>query len=363
MGMLDIGAGAAQGLEQLLTRLRADDMFEEQKRSRLASEGLQARQIDENSALRREMEAGRQQDRAERLKDKTAAQTMQILRMRPIGTEISPETMQRELETGATPDFYEQTTKQVGDDGPDGQLPIVRFRGTADQQEAAARIKQSEENAKNLLDYRKVLDENADLSRQIRDHAEQRQTSYGPPVINIFDPNAPGGSRPVPRGSIQAGGANAGAVNPPPTAERQKIDAYKTTLDLIKDIEDPSFDEKTWNAALGMFDSTVGAKAHEYLGMNMGGGAQGESLRTRLNRLRAQASFAEGGKNFTGTENELLNSFLTQVQHNPKAARERLAEFRRALEISLTRLTGGSNLNSGGSNGNTVDNDPAGLFR
>ena len=136
MGMLDIGAGAAGGLETLLARLHAEDLFNEQKRKNLADEALHGRQIDDNAAMRRQMETNRQADKAEQAHKDEVAHTMGILRIRPIGTTVDPSVMQHELATGATPDFYEQGTEMQGDDGSE-PLPVIKFRGTSDQITAA----------------------------------------------------------------------------------------------------------------------------------------------------------------------------------------------------------------------------------
>lgn len=150
----------------------------------------------------------------------------------------------------------------------------------------------------------------------------------------------PGGGNPP--AQVQSGGASGGFGAPPPAAEREKIDAYKNTLKMIEDFDDKKFSDEEMQAALGMWDAGPAAwmaanvpGAKEW---GMGGGERGSEVRNHFNRFKAQASFQEGGKQFTGTENDLLNSFLAMASQQPAEAKMRLNEFKRSIKTYLSTM-------------------------
>ena len=117
-----------------------------------------------------------------------------------------------------------------------------------------------------------------------------------------------------------------------PAAMKEKREAYEQTLDLIDQIKAQG--EKVGWKGIGPVQGTVGSAAFRYLGK---GNPEEETLRSLMGQLKARASFQEGGKQFTGTEKALLDTFLAQITQNPEAAKTRLAAFeksaRRALHV------------------------------
>lgn len=178
--------------------------------------------------------------------------------------------------------------------------------------------------------------------------AEQSFTpvQMSPQVVQIADPNNP-------QRTVYADRSGAiGQTGPLPTDQRDKITAYNATLDLVDRIE--QLGKKTGWKGLGPIEGRVGRIGMEYLGM---GNPDEEALRNALDKLKAAASFQEGGKQFTGTEKELLEAFLAGVNQNPAAVRTRLQSFKESAIRSLEAMGAprkgaqptGSSTGSGGS--------------
>lgn len=330
--LLSLGAGAGDGLEQLLSRLMAEERLRHEQarisetgRANKARESLDERQLIESSALRRATQASTDRDRADRERDRTVDNIRQTVKLRPIDSTVTSGERDREVGVGGIPEGnYAYRPPSMGMSTPQGEVgpseERISWLGTPEQRAA--------------MTNQRLLDEDRDANRRIRSHAEDRITGWGPPTITIGDPAAPGGSRIVGRDQIPKEGAAA----PLPAGERTRVDAIRETIALLDEIE--KHPDKDFEGALGLWDATVGAAAHNYAGVDAlgGGGSAGESLRDKLNALKARASFQEGGKQFTGTERDLLNSFLADVKHNPQAARTRLKEFRKSAERALTNV-------------------------
>src|SRR3990167_6722425 len=245
--MLATGAGAAEGLETLMARLRAEEAMAEAKRSNLAGEALQGRNIEETSGLRR---ATLEATNAERMRAEDARMRDDVinrLKLRTRGSEVTQPEYDVETKYGAPSSLYEKSQVTpfsndfMGPIEPSGpqrgeSLSKISFTGTADQQMSEDRLKQAEEIA--------------NLRQELAQDRENRLRNWGPPVIQTYDPTRPGGS-------VFTTRANApGMTAPPPAVERTKLDAYKTTLDLIGEVE--QFPPELWQKALGPFDANVG---------------------------------------------------------------------------------------------------------
>lgn len=348
--ILATGAGASAGLEDLFKRMMLEDQqklhqeqFGEQKRSNLADEGFRERQLAETSNLRRATEASTQAYRDEqglsRRRDDIRAGAV----LRPPRTRVTPAEYRQETEAGLPKSLY----KTIDLYGPDFEGPLpegedrnaIEFQGTAGQLSAEDRAEATRQNRENADEFKR-------LGLEIASERENRLKGYGPPVVIIGDPNSPGGTRVVPRGQVSAAGPQ-GAPGPMVGAQREKVDAYKQTLRMIEDLK--GFTAKEYQAALGPIDTNISAKIranvpHEIAGRKvpgiegLAGGDRGEALRDKINRLRAQASFAEGGKQFTSTESDLINQYLALSSQQPEVAIRRLREFEHTARQTLAGL-------------------------
>lgn len=362
MPILDIGAGAASGLETLLARQLAEEKFAQQQKAQEADIDYRNRALTEQSELRKTQQRGIDERANEARRQQEANRISRTVALRPIGSPVTEEEFNAETAAGVPSGVYnvKESPAFVNPQGEtagtvDQGRKVIDFKGTQAQLDNQARIKAAEDRAADMERQR-------DVANQIAREREDRLREWGPPPVTIGDTSVPGGSRVIRRDQLPS----SGAVGVQPAAQRQKIDAYKTTLEMVSDLE-KAFPENdpAWSKGLGPIDSTIGAGVYHYTGKEVpglsGGGARGESLRTKLNRLRAQASFQEGGKQFTGTEAELLSNFLALVEHDPKTAKIRLNEFKKQAQLSLDKLTRGATTEIGGGAGGDNEADPLGL--
>ena len=152
---------------------------------------------------------------------------------------------------------------------------------------------------------------------------------WAEPTVQIPDPYGTGGVYAVPR-TI--------AANPESTkqfidqyraqgmpgmrgqADRSKIDAFNTLIDVMGGTYQQG--EKAGWKGIGPVAGPVGDFFKKF-GI---GSDDEESLRTQLGRVRTREAFGEGGKQFTGTEERLVNSFLAGINQNPEMAKVRMNE-------------------------------------
>ena len=286
---LGTGSGALRGLEALLARRLTEAKFEEDKRKALAAEAFDERQLQEQSALRRAMQE--------------------------------------------STDLYRQGMLSARNEG----LDIQRDRDERLGQQFSASMKAQQDRYEASQQQHK-LDQEA-LMNRFEQSLNQRERLWGQYPVPI---QGPYGTTLVPRGSVQFG-----APAPFTGSQEEKISAYRDTLSLIDDLNNLVGPSENWRG-VGPIAGTFGAAASRYLGpegymarLFRSGGAHGEQLRTKLNQLKARASFQEGGKQFTGTERALLEAFLATVEQDPVTARLRLNEFQRSAQRSLANMLRG----------------------
>jgi len=318
--------GAAAGLETVLARRLAEQKFaEEQARAQadlgLRTQGLQLQDQQRRDALA-EQTRMHQESEADRA-DARRLQRINLALMRPIGSYLTEEEVGQEKEMGMPAGFYDRqeggVTEETTPTGINTKVtaPGYRFRGKE------ADILKGEDQAKR--------DQDRDLDRMTRltlgQLAASTRNQYGPPLVQVQDPDT-GQTYYMPR--TEAGGQ----MGPRPAAIRERVDAYRNTLDLVNDIE--SLGDKIGWAGLGGF-GLGGAKRALKRGVGVGSD-DAETLRNMLDQLTARASFQEGGKQFTGTEKALLDNFLANVNSNPATAKLRLQTFKESAARSLQSL-------------------------
>lgn len=214
MSWTGVGAGAAEGLETLLARHRAEEQLQRQQqalaettRSNQAQEGLRGRalDIDQRQAeaalgMQQQMQQMRQEQNAATQASRATDDARAQLALMPIGTDISPEDYERFVSRGAAvPGMFEQTSVMEGDDASEPR-PITKFKGTAQQQhQATTESQRAETEARREREFGERM--------QRTDRQLNRLESYGPPTVNIFDPNSPTRTSVVPRNQLPPGGA------------------------------------------------------------------------------------------------------------------------------------------------------------
>lgn len=99
----------------------------------------------------------------------------------------------------------------------------------------------------------------------------------------------------------------------PPGAQRDRIAAYESAISLLDEIERLG-EEVQWKG-LGPIAGRIGPLANEFgVGDWVSNNPQKEEqLRNKISQLKAQYSFGEGGKQFTGTEKEMIEAFLANL--------------------------------------------------
>lgn len=163
MGILAMGAGAAEGMDQVLSRLMMEDkmrqaqqQIDESGRHNLATEGQASRALDINDAFRRDKNATDVQTRADNLaeKTKTDAANVQskqdelqraVIAMRPIDSNVTEADAAKDSRIGVSRGSYGPFNPgdATGQDKEDGTVtqPFeggMAWRGTQDQITKAA---------------------------------------------------------------------------------------------------------------------------------------------------------------------------------------------------------------------------------
>lgn len=354
---LATGYGAAEGLEKLLIRQRAD----EEMARRIQQDQVLAghyKHIDDMS--------GRSQDRLDRSADiaNDAAQVRADM-MKQIGALLKADSASSSSSSGGT----SSTPNLVRPDAanasvvPNSGAPVAGPREVSgfmrlntpegrtmmqmaqlNPNETFGSVPQPHTEASSTDDeyydsYAKKLGKagrldltteernTADHERAVARHIPNSMASQSEPMLQVDDPDNPGMTMYVPRS--QAAGRRA----PRSSANKEKIIAYNATLDLIDQIE--TLGEKTGWKGLGPIEGRLGRAKMSYLGE---GNADEEALRNKIDQLRAAASFEQGGKTFTGSEKQMLDEFLGQVNQNPAATKVRLKEFRASAFRSLENM-------------------------
>lgn len=241
MSWTGIGAGAADGLETLLTRQRADELLARQQaalqetvRSNQAQEGLGTRRIqaeETNAAANREMAAAARAQTAANQANQDAGRQRDdaraTLAIVPAGTQISQEDYDRfTKQQAAVPGMFDPVRGPQDDGAVEAPVTGYTFKGTASEQAAANALKQREQAA---------TDADAARQRGLDQAAarEDRLRSYGAPTINIFDPNSPTRTTVVSRDQLPKGGA----PGPEPPGQRAQVTSNASSVDQLDNLK------------------------------------------------------------------------------------------------------------------------------
>ena len=323
-GLVGLGgaAGASEGFETLLTRRLLEQKQAEEERSNQAQDLYRQQNLEEQKRYRESQVAEAERSHTENER----ARRISLALMQPVGA-FSPSSaidpmLKDYPELSGFFDYAPQESKESRDEQGNYTETVrpagYRFRGKEADKLKAESLKATEEE-------RRRQDEDRDLNRLTRLSIAQLMANSG--VVPVQDPDT-GQTHYVRR--TDAPGQQA----PQPGATRERINAYNTTLDMVDDIMALG-NEIGWTGLGGMGAGSAKRFAKQAFGV---GGDKQEALRDRLDRLRAQASFQEGGKQFTGTEAQLLANFLANVNSNPRTAVIRLKEFRDQANKSLSNL-------------------------
>lgn len=162
------------------------------------------------------------------------------------------------------------------------------------------------------------------------------QTAQGPGMVQSGDPNV----KPL----MMPDGARA---QMPPTADMRNqavasddlLQNAKLALELGR--------RTNWNGVGAFGTGRLKQFGFQQLGM---GSQDDEDLRNLLDSLRAESSFARGGKNLTGTEKGMIDQFLMNVNRNPRSADQALENFIAQLARRRGNIAPGIPQNLGGPN-------------
>lgn len=264
--ILATAAGANAGLQDLVAAQRETEWkrlqdeartteLVERHRANVADESFRTQQMQQTGAYQQNMLASLDKDRAERAADRAAdnarlgnTQTLATLAMRPIGTAATIEEQNRELAAGAPTSLYgtersfgPPLSGEQGEQGP--AMPTLPFFGTEAQQLARqkeANDKAQAENAAAAIAGQREFTNALGLANLgERRRTGDRLESYGPPVVNIYNPNSPTGTTVTPRGQA------AGQAGAPPVgiqtqvikneASTSELDRLGTAFEKVKD--------------------------------------------------------------------------------------------------------------------------------
>jgi hypothetical protein len=328
MDWLSVGAGAAGGLDDLLSRLLKQEALgvdqgrlAETVRSNQAQEALRGRDIDETSSLRRlqqeMLNESRRQMEESRLRDDVRTSATQV----PIGSVLQPPEYERNVKYGVSPQLYQQqepSPPSLEEAGPEFTGPTrvggFRFLGTEEQQQRR--------------EMNEAMNRFRGLNYDTAAHREGRLTEWGPPMIRVGDPNEPSGAVYQPRGSVAPG-----SPVPQPAAATERINAYKDSLRRVNKVL--SAPPEAWQG-IGFFAGPLGSLGARVIGSRRNPAA--EELRTGLMELFATAAFREGGKQLTGPEREIFQQILADPNMDASTARVRLQRFKNSSIQTLKGL-------------------------
>lgn len=345
--LLNYGAGAYAGLEDIMDRDYKRQVEErllaaqqEQSRHNQAEEGLSGRTLDLNTQLRtdaqKSLEESRKSAETNLLRDdiRTAAT------IRNRGDVVTPQERAREMDAGLLPSSdYKQTNRYEGMSGDDASDPVGQDEFQWIGKDPKAATGQTNTKGFKLAGKRIVAQETPDGRVMFQGKDITDDPRLAPDQADdrmLIAVQAPDGSTVLkPRGSA------AGQQPPLPAAERQQVEG----LDYLDSLVDETLklgDQSGW-AGVGPVKSLAG-KLHDYTPIDLAGeGDAGKTLRAKIEQIRTESSFAQGGKNLTPTERAALDSFLATVAQDPATAKLRLQEYQKEARTKRQgMLAGGS---------------------
>lgn len=181
------------------------------------------------------------------------------------------------------------------------------------------------------------------LDRESRERiaGANSEGGWAEPTVGIPQPGT-GAMFPVPR-SIAANPQravefikqyeDAGLQGSRGQADRTKIDAFNTLIDALGETYQAGEAAK-WNG-VGPVEGRTKSALYNWLGV---GNDAEETFRTRLGRLKAREAFAEGGKQFTDTEQRLIDEFIAGANKSGPVAKLRLDETLNHARNTLRNL-------------------------
>lgn len=324
---LATGAGAAKGLDQLLARYLEEDRFAESKRRAMVDEEHRGKQLGLN-------------------------ERQVINTERATNSNIATEEQGREMGTfklGALRNIFQGDQITAPSNTPEGRLKLSaigmnpnEIHGTVPQIKgpedfgAEESFYNGEATKAGFKDYKEYARANPQGFLKLRHQwtEEGGRDRRDPPMflVPVADPNNPAIAKWTPRDQA------AGKETPRPAGVRTQMDVYKDTEMLIGEIE--ALIEKTSKSGskkgdgVGPIEGLIDPLANKLgLGSWVSDDPETEELlRNKLGALKAQTSFQEGGKAFTGTEKQLLDEFTAAKTQALPAMLPRLKALREAIQ-------------------------------
>lgn len=361
--LLSMGAGASEGLDKYLQRLMLEEQQAQAVRKQTADEGyrqqdlaLRGRALDQSGESNRLAQESLQQNRQATLEAGQRDDLRTSLSQIPGGTEISPETYQSAIRLKAVPPerFDQQaapSTDSMAAGVPESLAPNdpvasrIKLRQTPTEVATEARLADAERRAQ-LAEQALQLREGLGYGNlDARNRTESRLASYGGPVVPTQTAD---GVRNMPRGSEAVQGGE--TAPPKPASERAASDELSSLLELAQNTLQEG-DSNGW-VGVGPIAGTLGKTIRNWTGLNVAGGAKGQTNRQNISELEAFSSFAQGGKNLTATEKQMMNDYLSNIKQNPAVARQSLVRaidsIKRRREALMSGIGSGGATSGGG---------------
>lgn len=255
--LLGLAAGAGEGLDTFLARMLAEHELEqrgiaqqETGRHNRATEDIQLKSLAENNLTRRSVAGAADADRDAARQDREGVALGKGLDELENNAIVSPETRSRALNLRAVPPerFKGYQPPSMGKSDPsqpvgqeevgpsEGGFPIV---GSAASKLAMSRVGDARAARESTDEYRNDMLKFREDTNALARAREGRLTDWGPPVITIGTPDAPGGATIVPRGRV-----GEGAPAPPTPTQRvstSDIDAALKLADRLNTKFNPRF--------------------------------------------------------------------------------------------------------------------------
>lgn len=337
---LRTGAGAGKGLETLLAQRLLDrrqqldeQKFTESQRQATADEGFKTRQLDENSKIRlmHEQELIDAHNESEQLKRVNIAMT------RPIGSDVTPEEMNREKTAGVPSGMYDWTPGNMGMSTPEGEVGAtptrIRWQGKeADRIKDLTQMQKDQYNQDLLQEREKDRINRMEIAKLM---AATRENTAGSNAVRMAKFKGPDGKDY--EGLIDGSGKMLwSAASQLPAGMKDKEANYSQMLDQI-DALIKTGDESQWKG-IGLGIGPVKSAVMKTIGK---GSDSEDILRIGVNSVKADIAHEKYGSAFTQTEKNMLKEFAPSSNMHHRAARNRLVVMRSIISNRLSELSRG----------------------
>lgn len=236
------GAGAASGVAQYLEQMLAEQEMElrrqnqaETSRHNRSTEDYNAENMRLQTQLRSDAQGDRRATSERADADRNTNIALKSAEMQPIGADVDDASATAQMKAGVPRANYDWQPGNMGmtvaptaeqpmgeEKGP--KLAGYRWQGSQKDLTAQDRLELDQRRAAGTKEYQGRRATTAE-------DAERRQNEWGPPVVPIADPDAPGSFTYAPRGQAP------GKAGPAPPAQRSQEISNEVSLDQLDRLE------------------------------------------------------------------------------------------------------------------------------